>query len=326
MRPGFIAVVLVGAAAVTSASCGGADKRASESAEESVAAEIRASAEHHQHERDRQERARAEARSTTTALSATDSLPARSAQIDRRPTSSSGTWDGLLSAADRASFARLAQQLPGQEGIAVSTLGIGRPVNNAGTLSGGVAWSTTKVPLAMAAINARVGTQADLAQAITASDNAAAERLWTALGDGAPAAAAVTEQVRVAGDHKTVIEARRLRAGLSAFGQTAWPLTDQVRFVAGMTCSSAGAHVLGLMNKVIAEQRWGLAATRGEAQTKSGWGPGVTSGDADGWLDRQMGVITIRGKPIAVAIATTASNHTSGTQTLTAIAGACQAG
>jgi len=172
----------------------------------------------------------------------------------------------------------------------------------------------------MAAIAAGVGARADLVQAISASDNAAAERLWTALGGGAPAAAAATAQLRAAGDQRTVIEGRRLREDYTAFGQTDWSLTDQARFAAGMACTDAGARVLDLMNQVVAGQRWGLGSTGNRAGFKGGWGPGVTPGNGDGWLDRQMGVLTIEGKRIAVAIATTAGDHGAGTKNLTTIA------
>jgi hypothetical protein len=63
-----------------------------------------------------------------------------------------------------------------------------------------------------------------------------------------------------------------------------------------------------------------LGSTGKPAQFKAGWGPGVTAGAGDGWLDRQMGVMTIGGRPIAVAIATTAADHGTGTRNLTAIA------
>jgi len=172
----------------------------------------------------------------------------------------------------------------------------------------------------MAAIAAGVAQSQDLTQAITASDNAAAERLWSALGDGASAAAASTAQLREAGDRRTQIQPQRLRAGYTAFGQTQWALTDQVRFVAGMACVAAGQHVLELMNQVVAGQRWGLGATGKPAQFKGGWGPGVTAGAGDGWLDRQMGVVAIAGRPVAVAMATTAPSHESGIQSLSAIA------
>ena len=226
----------------------------------------------------------------------------------------------LLSAADRASFARLAGQLPGAEGVAVSLAGVGHPVSSVGSLRTGVAWSTAKVPVAMAAIRGGVGSSANLVPAITASDNAAAERLWSALGSGTTAAARVTAQIRAAGDAHTMVQAQRLRAGYTAFGQTDWALADQARFVAGMRCVAAGRQVLALMSQVVPGQRWGLGSTGHPAQFKGGWGPGVSPGAANGWMDRQMGVLQIQGKPLAVAIATTAGDHGIGTQNLTRLA------
>ena len=284
-----------------------------------VAAQIRASAA--ERERERAQAAQATRQTETTRLDPSESLPAGTEELYGEAAGGSAPASGgLLSAADRASFARLAAKLAGQEGVAVSTTGLRRPVSRAGGLRTGVAWSTAKAPVAMAAIAAGVGGRGDLVQAITASDNAAAERLWSALGEGQRAAGAATEQLRAAGDQRTVIEGRRLRAGYTAFGQTTWSLTDQARFAAGMTCTDAGKQVLGLMNQVVGGQRWGLGSTGNRAGFKGGWGPGVTSGNGDGWLDRQMGVLTIKNKPIAVAIATTASAHGAGTQNLTTIA------
>jgi hypothetical protein len=139
----------------------------------------------------------------------------------------------------------------------------------------------------MAAIAAGVAQSQDLTQAITASDNAAAERLWSALGAGASAAEASTAQLRDAGDPRTQIQAQRLRAGYTAFGQTQWALTDQVRFVGGMACVAAGQPVLELMNQVVAGQRWGLGATGKLAQFKAGWGPVSRPARAmAGWIAR----------------------------------------
>lgn len=291
----------------------------SANADARVAAQIRASAAERQREREQAAEATQQARTTT--IDASGSTPAGTEELYGARTATSGSaTGGLLSAADRASFARLGAKLAGQEGVAVSTIGLGRPVSRAGGLRTGVAWSTAKAPVAMAAITAGVGTRGDLAQAITASDNAAAERLWSALGEGQRAAGAATAQLRAAGDERTVIEGQKLRAGYTAFGQTTWALTDQARFAAGMTCTGAGKQVLRLMDQVVAGQRWGLGSTGNRAGFKGGWGPGVTAGNGDGWIDRQMGVLTIKNKRIAVAIATTATEHGAGTQNLTTIA------
>ena len=321
LRVSYVPIYMICAALALSA-CGDDDQAANAglTSDAELAAKLNANARLRQEERDSKEREAARLKSTTQ-LSGADSLPAGSAEIEGA--SSSGPSNGLLSGADRSAFERLAARLSGDEGVAVATLGANPSISRAGSLRSGVAWSTAKVPVAMAVVaSGRSSAQeANLRQAITASDNAAAEQLWTALGSGANAAAAATEQVRAAGDSRTQIQAQRLRSGYTAFGQTAWALDDQVRFMAGIACTRAGPDVLALMNQVVAGQRWGLGSTGRAAKFKAGWGPGVSPGSADGWLDRQMGIMTIAGKPIAVAIATTASDHGAGTANLTAIAG-----
>lgn len=232
---------------------------------------------------------------------------------------SSGRNSQLLSPVDRASFKRLAETLPGTEGIAVATVGRSPTVASTGVLRGGVAWSTAKVPVAMAAVNAGISPD-DVERAITASDNAAADNLWSALGDNGQAAVAATQQLRAAGDLVTEVPTRRLRPAYTAFGQTAWSLRDQVRFAAGMACTEAGSSVLELMGRITSAQRWGLGSTGIAAQFKGGWGPGVTPGSDDGWLERQFGIVTFDEGKIAVAIATTAAPHDAATRSLTAIA------
>ena len=73
------------------------------------------------------------------------------------------------------------------------------------------------------------------------------------------------------------------------------------------------------MNEVVAGQRWGWEVPRGRRSSRPAGGR-VYAGTADGWLDRQIGIVIIGRKPIAVAIATTAGDHGTATQNLTAIA------
>jgi hypothetical protein len=261
---------------------------------------------------------------TTPAAGGGDDGAARDRPV-RRSAPRPAAPTSILSAGDRAGFAALAARLGGTSGVAVSGLGLGRRVERAGALQDAIAWSTAKVPIAMAVIASGAGgaQRGDLAGAITASDNAAALRLWSSLGGGAAAAGAADAQLREAGDARTQIESRSLRgAGYTPFGQTAWPLADQARFTAGLACTSAGPDVLGLMDHVVAGQRWGLGAAGVRAQFKGGWGPGSQPGAPGAYLDRQMGVLTIRGRPLAVAIATEPADgsHETGTRNLTAIA------
>ena len=228
----------------------------------------------------------------------------------------------IFSTTARRSFARLAASLPGDEGIAASAVGTGRRVERLGTFRSGVAWSTAKIPIAMAVIEDGGSADAsDVRSAITASDNAAAERLWDSLGGGRAAARAADDQLRAAGDLRTRVESRRVRPEFTAFGQTVWSLADQARFAAGLACAGAGADVLALMGEVTSSQRWGLGAAR-EAYFKGGWGPGSRPGVNGGYVDRQLGVVMIDGRPLAVAIASAPADgtHETGTRHLTAIA------
>jgi hypothetical protein len=245
----------------------------------------------------------------------------RRARSRKRAASASG----VFSQADLASFRQLEGTLGGAHGLAVAGLGLGTDVEHVGSLQSGAAWSTAKVPVAMAVLAAGGGQaeQSNLARAIGASDNAAALRLWSSLGSGQTAAAAADQQLRDAGDTRTNIEHRSLRGGgYTPFGQTAWALTDQVRFTAGLACSQAGSETLGLMSDVVAGQRWGLGAAGVPSQFKGGWGPGSQPGVSGGYLDRQMGVMQIHGKPLAVSIATRPGDglHETGTRDLTALA------
>jgi hypothetical protein len=236
---------------------------------------------------------------------------------DAAATSSSAV---IFSAADRASFERLSARLPGREGAAASGVGRAQPVQRIGSVLGGTAWSTSKTAVAMAVIAAGKGRaqRTNLVRAITASDNGAAEALWSSLGGGRRAAQAADAQLRAAGDRRTRIESRRLLAGYTPFGQTDWSLADQARFTAGMACTKPGTQVLGLMGQVIAAQRWGLGTAAG-AQLKGGWGPGTRPGHGGGWMERQMGVVSISGRRVAVTIATTSNGHDQGIRNLTAI-------
>lgn len=306
-RAGSLAAGLLIAAAL--AGCGDkADPSAGRAAEMEQRAIDETNRELARRNERRQEEAaeRRRARTETTSETGGEQAPARPA--------------GLLSAADRASFGRLAESLDGTEAIAVTTLAAD-PVVTLGDLGGAAAWSTAKAPVAMAAIVAGSASSADLTAAITASDNAAAERLWSGIGSPDAAAAAATEQLRASGDANTTIESRRLRAGYTAFGQTGWALADQARFVAGMACTDAGKQVLELMGNVASGQRWGLGAVGLPAKFKGGWGPGTEPGAAGPWLDRQMGIVEIDGRPIVLAIATSGTNHGAGTTTLTKLAG-----
>jgi hypothetical protein len=186
----------------------------------------------------------------------------------------------MVDSALQKSFDELSDSLPATVGIAVAVAG-GRPVS-LGAWTSGVAWSTIKVPLAIAA---PAVDNADLVfKTITLSDNAAAEELWSRLGDSA--AQLVQAVLRDAGDPTTVVESRRLRPEYTPFGQTRWSLTDQARFAAGLSRVPATSRVIDLMGDLSDDHCWGLAA-KGYA-AKGGWGPGIV----DDYLVRQFAIVS----------------------------------
>ncbi|PXX54084.1 hypothetical protein DFR70_12565 [Nocardia tenerifensis] len=186
-----------------------------------------------------------------------------------------------------SSFASYGATLRGTVGLAYAPVG-GARVVALGDWTGGVAWSTSKVPLAIAALRAAPeAAKSDVVQAITRSDNAAAERLWSMLGSPAVAAAAVAAVLGEAGDTGTRVQSRRVRPEYTAFGQTEWSTARQALFTAHLPCLEAGVEVLALMRTLDPGHRWGLARLAGAA-AKGGWGP-----DAEGaHLVRQLGVVS----------------------------------
>jgi hypothetical protein len=193
------------------------------------------------------------------------------------------------------SFHELSSRLPARIGIAIASAGA-RPVSF-GAWSTGVAWSTIKVPLAIAALRAGSHSPDPAFTTITQSDNAAAEELWAQLGDPAEAAQRVQDVIHEAGDTATVVESRRLRSEYTAFGQTQWSLAHQAQFAAGLPYISDASRVVDLMRNLSNDHRWGLAA-KGFA-AKGGWGPGT----ADDYLVRQFAIVPSGSGTLGIALA-----------------------
>ena len=205
-----------------------------------------------------------------------------------------------------ASFAELANSLAGQIGVAYLPVGGDGPAVTLGDWSTGPAWSTIKVPLAVAAFRHEgAAAEASARPAITASDNDAAEQLWESLGPPETAAAAVETVLREAGD-ETTVESQRVRPGFSAFGQTVWSLAAQTGFAAELPCLPMAAPVVDLMGSVVADQQWGLAQIP-DAVYKAGWGPDAVTG---GYLVRQFGLVPTATGRAAVAIVAVADSGT----------------
>jgi hypothetical protein len=226
-------------------------------------------------------------------------------------------------AAAGASFDQLAARLGGSEGVAYTVLG-GGPTTVLGSWRTGPGWSTVKVPVAVAAVTKSGGhpdtrLRSLMRRSITASDNAAAEGLWSYLGTPTTAAAKTQAVLRSAGDAQTRVQSRRIRPGFTAFGQTTWSLANQAAFGAKLPCIKDSGAVLRLMGEVESGQRWGMGAVGRPAQFKGGWGPRP----GGGYLVRQMGIVTLpNGSRIGLAIATQPADgrFETGTANLTALA------
>ena len=198
-------------------------------------------------------------------------------------------------------FSELENSLHAKMGMAVSAVGNGQEAFTLGDWQEGPAWSTIKVPLVIAAYRQSNPQQVTAAMkaAVTESDNAAAESLWSQLGDPATAAARVQQILQETGD-PTVVESQKVRPEFTAFGQTIWSLVYQVRFTASAVCNSANDPIFNLMSQVEPDQRWGIGRTDlSGTEFKGGWGPSPSGK----YLVRQIGVLTVPAGKIAVAIA-----------------------
>lgn len=213
-----------------------------------------------------------------------------------------------------ASFDELAAAVPATIGIAIARPGPAEAYS-LGRWSCGVAWSTIKVPLAIAALRRDpVRAHELVVKAITQSDNQASEALWSQLGAPADAARQVQAVVDECGGTVTTVESQRIRPGFTAFGQTQWSLADQARFAANLASVPDAADVVALMSRLVADHRWGLAA-KGVA-AKGGWGPGLR----EGYLVRQFAVVPTGSGHLGVALAAEARDFEGGIGVVNAMA------
>ncbi len=212
----------------------------------------------------------------------------------------------------------MAAQVGVPVGVALAPVGRGdsRPIM-LGDNTPQVAWSTIKVPLAVAAERQNGPSTAE-SNAIINSDNASAEALWSSLGSDAVAARKVTAVLREGGDTQSTVPAQRLRAGFTVFGQTVWTLPAAATFTAHLPCMPGTAHVVSLMGQVAGNQQWGIEvmSTPRSTAVKGGWGPGVDGS----YLVRQIGLITFSdGRQTAVAMSAAGGSMSGGIAALNAI-------
>lgn len=229
-----------------------------------------------------------------------------------------GSVPGGASAALGQEFTKLEHTLNATMGIVISAVGTNPTQLVFGDWTTGPAWSTSKVPLMIAALGQQnPPTVTDsMTSAITKSDNAAAESVWEQLGDPVTAEHKVEAVLRKYGD-PTTVEWQKKRPEFTAFGQTIWSLSDQARFTAGALCDKANTPIFTLMGQVEGDQSWGLG-TIPDTQFKGGWGPSTTGS----YLVRQLGVLKSPAGLTAVAVAAqpASGGFSDGTHELTEVA------
>ena len=176
--------------------------------------------------------------------------------------------------------------------LGVATVRNEEPVA-AGFTAPSPAWSTIKVPIAIAAMRAFPGLEEDARAAVSASDNAAAQRLYDAVGAGP--VDGVLDQVGLA----TGLNTEPLRPEFSTYGQTQLSVADEAVLAGQLACVEGAGPVLALMGQVDPSQSYGLGTIG--ALFKGGWGPDT----AGAYQVRQFGLVP-RGDGALAPVAITA--------------------
>ncbi|MCG7446463.1 hypothetical protein [Corynebacterium sp. ACRPO] len=197
----------------------------------------------------------------------------------------------------------------GDVGIAVSD---GTTTIEAGRTAPEAAWSTSKVPVLIAANRTGAADNQLVSSAITYSDNEAAKAAWAGLGEGTAAAQAAQSVIAEAGDTATQLQSQVTRPEFTAFGQTMWSVGNQAKFMAGLRCVEGAQPIIDAMGVADPAQGYGLRTLPG-ALMKGGWGPSP----AGSYDVRQMGIVQLGGHDVAVAlIASSPDGQYASTQTV----------
>nr|WP_235933473.1 class A beta-lactamase-related serine hydrolase [Corynebacterium qintianiae] len=219
---------------------------------------------------------------TSTVLTTVENEPVQS-----EPVQSEGqpAQERLQAVADS-----VAQTFGGSVGVAVAGAG--------GALAGGddgryPAWSTIKVPIAIAASRlAPVEAEVFGPAAIQASDNVAAESLWLAVTPGD------VNQVLADAGVGTTVNTEKIRPEYSVFGQTLLTASQEATLASYLGCVAGAGPTLSLMGSVNSDQAYGFGQLAG-ARLKGGWGPS-TSG---GYQVRQLALVSnSRGEDVALGL------------------------
>lgn len=203
------------------------------------------------------------------------SAPDRDAVQEAPETSSEGVKNSYdLDAELRAVVADVESEYDVQAGVSVADQ---QGTFNAGLRGEEPAWSTVKVPIAIAALRDEASPElVDLA--IKESDNDAAYALWSHVrwteGDAGSAVKALLKEYDSSGEFE------------EPFGYSTWLLEEQAKFGAHLPCISEAAQVYDAMDDIVEWQDNGLDRLP-HTRAKGGWG---LSEEDNGYTHRQIGV------------------------------------
>ncbi|WP_066530422.1 serine hydrolase [Corynebacterium bouchesdurhonense] len=249
-----------------------------------------------------------------------------SAPVDPVRTEAAGEGASASNAPLEAELKAIAEEVAAEYGGRLGIAVAGEAgVVSAGDAEATPAWSTIKVPIAVAALRADAGLYASAASAITVSDNTAAENLYLAAGPGA--VNAVLAEAGLAVPLNTEV----VRPEFSTFGQTLLTPAHEAQLAGSLACVDGAGDVLELMGAIDPGQAWGLGVLPGSiapissstspgARFKGGWGPGVDGA----YQVRQLGLFSLADATFAAAALSAFpadGSFTTGQQMLTAAAG-----
>lgn len=203
------------------------------------------------------------------------SAPDRDAVQEAPETSSEGVKDSYdLDAELRSVVADVESEYDVQAGVSVADR---QGTFNAGLRGEEPAWSTVKVPIAIAALRDEASPElVDLA--IRESDNDAAYALWSHVrwteGDAGSAVKALLKEYDSSGEFE------------EPFGYSTWLLEEQAKFGAHLPCIPEAAQVYDAMDDIVEWQDNGLDRLP-HTRAKGGWG---LSEEDNGYTHRQIGV------------------------------------
>lgn len=182
---------------------------------------------------------------------------------------------------------------PGTVGIAVAN---GKDTAAVGETKPVQAWSSIKVPIAIAAMRNDDYWIDSMNAAIRWSDNDAAINLWFSMPEPKKQVAEILREAD--GTQKDFIE-EVLDPVYEAFGEPLWSVPEQAQFANHLACIDDASEVIDAMGHIDEDQSYGLGTING-AHFKGGWGPDEETGS---YSARQFGLIPVAGgKEVAVAV------------------------